>query len=157
MKTVGYIIVFLAGCFSLKTSLGQCNNSLYAMGFSGIIYSVNTSTGALTAVSGTAPNSNTSNAIAYAGGAIPTFYFFANSISGNLKFESFVPSTGIFTTLSLVNGPVDTVNSACIAPNYLGYYCLDIHGHLYYYTVTTNSWTTVTTVIKDQTGTDITS
>src|SRR5947209_4619805 len=109
MKPFRHAAILMIALVAVKAAPAQCNNTLYAMSYSGVIYSVNSTTAALTAVSGTAPGANTSNAIAYAGGTTPTFYFFANSKSGALVFESYVPSTNTFTNLSLAGGPADTV------------------------------------------------
>ncbi|MFL5787479.1 MAG: T9SS type A sorting domain-containing protein [Flavisolibacter sp.] len=144
---------------SINTLHSQCNNNLYALSPAGVIYSVNTSTTVLTAISNTAPSALVSNAMAYKG-VTNTFYFFANSQAGSAVFESFVPGVvppaGVFTTLSMVNGPTGTVNTACISTDGNGYYCLDSHGYIYYYNILTNTWNTVATTIKDQSGTDIT-
>lgn len=126
------------------------------MGYDGLIYSVNTTTAALTAVSGYPSSVSNANAMAYSGGATPMIYFFSNSNAGSLVFQSSNPATSTFTPLSMTSGPTGTVNSACVGPGYKGYYCLDTHGYLYYYKFSSGNWTTVATVIKDQTGTDIT-
>jgi len=159
MKHFRQAISFAIGILSLQTSSGQCNNTQYAVSYNGVISSVNTTTGALTTIASVTPASgvNNANAIAYAGGAIPKFYFFSNSNAGSLVFKSYTPTTLTFSTLSVLNGPTGTVNSGCITPNYKGYYCLDTYGYLYYYNITLNTWTTIATVIKDQTGTNITS
>src|SRR5438270_365195 len=82
----------LGGVLFFSAAHGQCNNNLYAMSYLGVISSVNTTNAGLTAISGAAPSANMANALAYAGGATPTFYFFANSNAGSLVFESYVPS-----------------------------------------------------------------
>jgi hypothetical protein len=156
MKYISRTTALVVLSLLCNTAQSQCNNNLYALSYAGVIYSVNPSTAALTAISSMAPNTNTSNALAYAGGTTPTFYFFANSNAGSLIFESYVPSTGVFTTLSMLNGPTGTVNSATISADYKGYYCLDSHGYLYYYRISSGKWFTIATTIRDQSGTDIT-
>jgi hypothetical protein len=141
----------------------QCNNNTYSISTSGIIYQVDTTTMALTAISGAAPGANFSNAMGY-NGATNTFYFFsASGLTGCptcITFYSYTPTiapAGIFTSLSMVNGPTGAINTGCISFNGAGYYCINTSGYLYYYNILLNTWTTIATTIKDQWGSDITS
>lgn len=78
------------------------------------------------------------------------------------KFVSFNPSTGTYDTLSIVNGPCGpdgttstTIRTGCVSQDGSGYYCLDVNGTLWYYSILAGTWTTISSVWKDQLGTDI--
>jgi hypothetical protein len=139
----------------------QCNNNTYAISYTGILYQVDTTTLGLTAISGTAPGADFSNALAYRG-STNTFYFFSNSgLDGTSPtFYSYlpvgVPPAGVFTALSMVGGPTGAINTGCISSTGQGYYCLTSNGYIYYYKFSSGNWTTIATVIKDQWGSNIT-
>ena len=139
----------------------QCNNNTYGLSSAGIIYQVDTTTTALTALSNAAPGTDYSNALAYRG-STNTFYFF--SVSGidgaTPTFYSFLPGAtpalGIFTPLSMVGGPTGAINTGCVSSTGQGYYCLTSNGYIYYYKFSSGNWTQIATIIKDQWGSNIT-
>src|SRR3954471_1942051 len=139
----------------------QCNNNTYALSYTGTIYQLDTTSLALTAISGVAPSANFSNALAYRG-STNTFYFFSTSgLDGSSPtFYSFLPTgippIGVFTALSMVNGPTGAINTGCVSSNGQGYYCLTSNGYIYYYKFSSGNWTTIATTIKDQWGSNIT-
>ena len=152
------LLIAIAGYSA--SSRAQCDNVLYSLSYTGVIYSVNPTTNAQTQISNAAPSTYIANAMGY-NGSSNTFYFFADGRGGASNvFESFVPgatlATGVFTTLSNVGSPSGTVNSGCVNPGGTGYYCLDNNGYIYYYDFASNTWTTITTSIKDGSGVDIT-
>ena len=139
----------------------QCNNNTYAISYQGVIYQLDTTSLTLTAISGTAPGADYSNAMAYRG-STNTFYFFSNSgLDGTSPaFYSFLPGAtpalGIFTALSMVGGPTGAINTGCVSSTGQGYYCLTSNGYIYYYKFSSGNWTQIATIIKDQWGSNIT-
>lgn len=148
MKCVWCLVLLLFCSHYLQA---QCYNNVYGISSAGTIYSIDLSTQTLTAVSGAAPSANNSNGLSY-NSKTNTFYFFANA-NTRYVFEFFKPGTtapnGSFTTLSNTGGPTKSIASGCISSDGSGYYCFDTNGNLYYYNIAANSWTTVTTSIKD--------
>ena len=154
-------ILWLVLAASRTSVQAQCNNNTYALSPGGIIYQVDTTTIGLTALSLAAPGTDYSNALAYRG-STNTFYFF--SVSGldgaTPTFYSFLPGAtpalGIFTALSMVNGPTGAINTGCVSSTGQGYYCLTSNGYIYYYKFSSGNWTQIATIIKDQWGSNIT-
>lgn len=155
-------IAFLVICSGIaKSSAAQCDGKLYGLGNNGIIYSINTTTAAATALSSaTDPNNPISaNGLGYNGS---TFYYFSKNTGGtngaNNLFESFTKAGGYSLPLSNSGSPSGSVNSGCISPDGKGFYCIDANGYLYRYDIAGNSWSTITQHFIDQTSnTDITS
>ena len=157
------VLLWLVLACSTNSAQAQCNNNTYALSTSGIIYQVDTTTMGLTAISSAAPSASYSNAMGYKG-STNTFYFFSNSgLTGCptcISFYSYTPTVapaGVFTQLSMVNGPTGGINTGTISFNGNCYYCINTSGYLFYYNILLNSWTTIATTIKDQWGQDITS
>jgi hypothetical protein len=86
------------------------------------------------------------------------FYFFQspnNSPSGK-TFRSYDPATNSYAVLTSPAGSSNIIRGGT-TNNGLGYYGLDISGVLYYYNIATNAWTTITSTLLNQAGTNITS
>ena len=83
------------------------------------------------------------------------FYFFKRPPSHPAQeFVSVDPATGIVAVLA--NCPTTyAVYVGCLTPDGTGYYCWDSQARLYYYRILTNTWTLITTDIRDQYGKDV--
>lgn len=148
-------------CVTLMEAGAQtCSNPanvIYGFTPTGQIRPITVSTG----VTGAALNpAYTGNAPSYANatGYNPLngkFYFFKrNPYSPPQEFMSFDPATNTYQMLA--SAPIAStyiVNLGCVTANGLGFYCLDAIGTLYYYRISTNTWTTICTNIRNQYGT----
>ena len=101
---------------------------------------------------GNAPN--LSNALGYSQLNGKYYFFKRNTTTAPQEFVSFDPSTNLYTYLAAapVAAGANVINLGCLNSAGLGYYCLDAFGGLYYYSVGTNTWTTICKNIKDQFG-----
>ncbi len=132
------------------------SSSLYAMDSTGKVYTMTTA-GAVTALnSSNAPSaSTTADAVGYN----PTnglFYYFLKNAS-TYTFNSYNPSlttSSAYTTLASPTG-AGTFYIGGVTSDGNGYYAIDTKGYLYYYSVSANTWTTVTTKIQDNSGTPV--
>ncbi len=83
------------------------------------------------------------------------FYFFKRSpANAPQEFVSYDPALTTTTILSSCPTP-NIVYVGCTTPDGTGYYCWDSQAQLFYYRVLTNTWTLITTDIKDQFGKDV--
>lgn len=133
------------------------SNIIYGINNNGLIYPVNVNTGVLgTAInppySGNAPE--LANGLAFNQLNGKFYYFKRLPNTPPTEFVSFDPATNAYEMLS---SPVTTqsVFSGSITNDGTGYYCWDHNGKLFYYKIATNTWTTITSNIKDQYGTDV--
>jgi hypothetical protein len=79
------------------------------------------------------------------------YYFKRNTIASPQEFVSFDPATNM--VVKLADCPASSIiNLGCTTADGLGYYCLDAAGKLYYYSIPANTWTTISSSIKDQFG-----
>jgi hypothetical protein len=85
------------------------------------------------------------------------FYFFKrNPYISPQEFMSFDPATNLYAMLAPSPvGAGNIINLGCVNNSGLGYYCLDAMGALYYYRISTNTWTTICTNIRDQFNTTL--
>src|SRR5688572_12702858 len=132
-------------------------NVIYGLTNAGTIHPIDVNTGVAEAAinpayPGNAPDQ--SNGIGY-NGLNGMFYYFKRIPSSSIiEFVSFDPATNNYTVL---NSPATTssVYSGSIAVDGLGYYCWDTQGTLFYYRISDNTWTTITTNIVDESGKDV--
>jgi hypothetical protein len=133
------------------------SNVVYGINNNGLIYPVNVNTGAI----GTPVNPPyTGNAPALSNGLAfnqlnGKFYYFKRlPNTAPTEFVCFDPATNAYTMLS---SPATTlpVYSGSITNDGSGYYCWDYNGRLFYYKIATNTWTTISSNIKDQYGKDV--
>ena len=132
-------------------------NVIYGLTNSGTIHAINVNTGVVDAslnpaYPGNAPDQ--SNGIGY-NPVNGKFYYFKRIPSSTIiEFVSFDPATN---TYELLSSPATTseVYSGSIPADGLGYYCWDTQGRLFYYTISNNTWTTITSNIVDQFGKDV--
>ncbi|HLK28099.1 MAG TPA: hypothetical protein VKT28_05925, partial [Puia sp.] len=133
-------------------------NNIFGVTANGAVYPINITNAAVgsqlnTASYATSPSQ--SNAIGY-NTINGKFYYFKNnptSSSGG-EFVAFDPILQTYTTLA--TSPVrTTVHAGCVSFNGTGYYCDDINGNLFFYNIVLNTWTTITSTILDQFGTNV--
>jgi len=140
----------------------QCNqNYIYGLTNVGMIQRIDVTNGSVAApmnpaFGGNAPN--LSNAMGYNPLNGKYYFFKRNAFSAPQEFMSFDPATNLYAMLaSSPVGAGNIVNLGCVNSSGLGYYCLDAFGVLYYYNVTLNTWTTICSNVKDQSGTTLSS
>lgn len=134
--------------------------TVYALDNQGFVYALNTSTAALQTPlnnSGVAPGSSSSNSIGYSAGKSKFYYFSIVNASGGSTFVSYngastyVNLTGPFTSGSNNYTVLGTSTS-----DGNGFYVLDKNGLLWYYKISTDTWTkVVTTKIQDNLGNNL--
>ena len=132
-------------------------NVIYGVTNGGAIHPIDVNTGiAATAVNpaypGNAPDQ--SNGLSYNPVSGKFYYFKRNTSSTIVEFVSFDPATNIYTLLSNPS-TTNSVYSGSLTNDGTGYYCWDTQGTLFYYNIASDTWTTITTNIKDQYGKDV--
>jgi len=147
--------------FSMQNMHAQvCSNpnNIFGLNSSGQIFPINISNANVgsqintTAYSGA--SANQANAIGYNSVNGMFYYFQVNPGAGSQVFVSYNPTTNTYATLA-ASPTSATVHAGCVSFNGAGYYCDDVNGVLYYYNITLNKWTTITSTILDQTGANV--
>lgn len=95
-----------------------------------------------------------SNAIGY-NPVNSNFYYYMVEDQTPIQFASFNSTTNVTTTLTPLPGYTDVV-SACINAGGTFLYCLNGGNNLCYYSIATDSWTTLTSDFVNQNGQDVT-
>ena len=132
-------------------------NVIYGITNAGTIHEIDVNTGvASTAINPAYPGNvpDQSNGLAY-NSVNGKFYYFKRIPSSSItEFVSFDPATNAYSVLT---NPSTTysVYSGSITNDGSGYYCWDTQGRLFYYNILNNTWTTITSNIKDQYGKDV--
>ncbi len=132
-------------------------NVIYGLTNAGTIHPINVNTGVAgpainPAYPGNAPDQ--SNGLGY-NLLNGKFYYFKRIPSSTIiEFVSFDPATNTYAMLS---NPATTssVYSGSITGDGQGYYCWDTQGNLFYYNISIDTWTTITSTIVDQFGKDV--
>ena len=143
------LLIILAG---QNANAQVCSGyTIYALDNAGYIYPLNTSTATLqTPLNNSAgPVSGTSNpnGIGYSTGT-SKFYYISKTNDGGSTFTSY-NGTSTYATLSSFTGTGYPVTGAATSDG-LGFYAIDYKtGALWYYLISLNIWTEVTTEIKD--------
>ncbi len=143
---------------SVNAQVCANSNNIFGVTSSGAIYPINITSAALgsqintAAYTGSSPNQ--ANAIGYNTVNGLFYYFKINPGVAGQQFVSYNPTLNVYTTLA--TSPITaTVHAGCVSFNGTGYYCTDVNGNLYFYNITLNSWTTITSTILDQFGNSV--
>ncbi len=159
---VAMSILFQLALKSVKAqTVSDATTLVYGLNSTGLIYPINTTT----ATRGTALNSSgtvntpgglsSPNGIGYASINSRFYYYWKNPSSANPgTFVSFNPATKAYETLSTVNAPMNPIRSGSVTADGK-YFCLDVTGKIYSYTISTNTWTLITDNLVDQDGNDV--
>ena len=147
-------LVLIALFFSLASFAQVCSNpsgTIYGLDGNGNIYPISVSNAAVSAAINTPLASpNQPNAIGY-DNVNGLFYFFQSNPD---KFVSYDPTTATYATLASPSG-ASTIRTGCVSFGGTGYYCSDVNGVFYYYNITANTWTTITSSIIDNDGNNV--
>jgi len=156
------ILVIASLCTQSPGVFAQCNqNYIYGLTNVGMIQRIDVTNGSVAApmnpaFGGNAPN--LSNAMGYNPLNGKYYFFKRNAFSAPQEFMSFDPATNLYAMLaSSPVGAGNIINLGCVNSSGLGYYCMDALGALYYYSVASNTWTTICSNIKNQFGTTLSS
>jgi hypothetical protein len=152
-------VLLISLCLASRLNAQVCSNPvnvIYGINSAGNVLPITVATGAVGAQInpsyGLVPPLSP-NGIGYSPNG--KFYYFKRSPSNPpQQFVSMDPGTGTITNLASCPTAND-VYVGCLTPNGSGYYCWDSQARLYYYTVSTNTWTLITTDIRDQFGKDV--
>src|SRR5437868_1679939 len=143
----------------ITLALGNPTNSIYGLTSNGEIYEIKTTNAVSVKTiknntySGASPSS--SNGLAYNTVNGKFYYFKRNYSSGSQEFVSFNPTLGVVTILTTASTITDDIHTGAITNDGKYYYTLDIQGILHCYNISTNTWTKITSNIKDQSGNDV--
>src|SRR5580658_599105 len=145
--------IILMNCASAQVCSSP-STTIYGLTAAGVIYPITVATAHVgTALNTADAGANQSNGIGY-NNVNGKFYYFNSVPDETNQFVSYSPTTNTYATLatfpSTNHVPTGTVNF-----NGTGYYCSDINGILYYYNIALNTWTTITSKIVDQSGTNV--
>jgi hypothetical protein len=78
-----------------------------------------------------------------------TFYYFQQNADNSQQFVSFNSATNQYTALAV--SPIrGGVVKGCVTADGTGYYCIDGDGDVCYYNIAGNSWTVISSNLKDQ-------
>jgi len=121
------------------------------------INTTNTNVGAQMNPAYTGNPSSYSNAMGYNNTNGRFYYFKRNSYIAPQEFVSFDPALNLVTYLTPSPATTTTIiNVGCVKPDGLAYYCIDAYGKLFYYNITLNTWTLITSNLVDQFGNNLT-
>ncbi len=131
--------------------------TIYGLNSSGVIYPITLSNANVGSKINTATGSpNQANGLGYNNMNGLFYYFNANPGTSSQQFVSYDPVHNTYKTLASCP-TTNTVHTGCVSFDGSGYYCIDVTGTLYYYSILLNIWTKITTTIKNQSGTNISS
>ena len=139
--------------------LGSPATSIYGLTSNGEIYEISTTNAAATktiknnSYSGNSPSS--ANGLAYNTVNGKFYYFKRNYSSGSQEFVSFFPTLGTLSILTTTSTISDDIHTGAITNNGKYYYTIDIQGNLNCYNINTNTWTKISSNIKDQFSNDV--
>ncbi|MGZ5135589.1 MAG: hypothetical protein ACXWCG_10580, partial [Flavitalea sp.] len=155
------LLATIGSCiFLMQVSAQVCSdpgNVIFGIRGDGNIFPININTGNIGAqinpvYPGNPPNAPNGIGFSLLNGK---FYFFKRTPSGaTQEFVSFDPATNAITVLSSCP-TANSVYVGCVTSNGLAYYCWDSQARLFYYNISTNIWTLITTVMVDQFGKDV--
>ena len=142
-------------CPPTMEASAQCNqNFIYGLTNTGMIRRITVASGTVAAPMNPAHTGNPasySNAMGYNPLNGKYYFFKRNTYVAPQEFISFDPATNLYQMLAPSPVPIGSIiNLGCVNNSGLGYYCLDALGTLYYYRVSTNTWTTICSNIRDQ-------
>lgn len=132
-------------------------NTVYGLTNGGFIHAIDVPTGTVSpainpAYPGNAPDQ--SNGLGY--NALNGKFYYFNRIPSStiIEFVSFDPATNLYQLLSSP-ATTNSVYSGSITNDGDGYYMWDTQGRLFYYKISTDTWTLITTTLVDQYGKDV--
>jgi hypothetical protein len=144
----------LTGCGSTSTPVVIIPaSSIYGLDSSGLVYGLTTTGTVSTAYNNTnkpGTASTTADAVGY-NASTGLFYYFLKNTSA-FTFNSYNPSlttASAYTTLASPGGGTNPVYMGGTTADGNGYYAIDNQGYLYYYNISLNTWTTISTKIED--------
>lgn len=142
------------GCASTSTQVVIISSSsIYGLDKAGLVYPMTTSGTVSTAYNNSntpSPTSTTADAIGY-NASNGLFYYFLKDAS-SYTFNSYNPSlttSAAYSTLASPPSGAGTINIGGTTSDGNGFYAIDNNGYLYYYDISLNTWTRVTTKIVD--------
>ena len=163
-KTILLIVWVVLFCLlALQRASAQVCSSpstvIYGLTSTGQIRPITVSTAAVGAAitpsySGNSPSS--CNGLGYNPVNGKFYYFKRNPDGSNQEFVSFNPATN--TVSILTDCPTtNTIRTGCVSFSGDGYYTLDAAARLFYYKISNDTWTLITSTFYNQSGTNITS
>ncbi|MBS1917082.1 MAG: T9SS type A sorting domain-containing protein [Bacteroidetes bacterium] len=156
-RTLAFTATFIVAFTNLNAQVcSSPTTTIYGLNGNGTIYPISLSNANVGTKVNTATGSpSQANAIGY-NNLTNTFYYFnvnPTSTSGG-QFVSYNATLNLYTTLA--TSPVRaTVHAGCVSFGGTGYYCTDVNGDLFYYNIVSNTWTTITTKIVDQSNNNV--
>jgi hypothetical protein len=154
-KLLAVVLISLTANFVNAQVCSSPNTTIYGLNANGVIYPINISTANVGTKVNTATGSpNQANGMGYNSVTGIFYYFNVNPGAGTQKFVCYNPLLNIYLTLASCP-TTNTIHTGCVSFDGTGYYCTDIMGILYYYSIILNKWTTITSTIKDQSATNV--
>ncbi|WP_430897898.1 MULTISPECIES: T9SS type A sorting domain-containing protein [unclassified Paraflavitalea] len=144
--------VFGQACLSSTT--------IYGLNSSGNVRTIDITTGAVGSsnLNSSSVGASASNGLGYNNFNGRFYYFRRNPNGSGSAFVSFSPIVLLNSETTHATFPTsDRILTGCISFNGLGYYCITTTGVLYYYNISANTWTAITSSFRLSNGTDITS
>jgi len=148
------LVLSLSGAAQVCSSPG---NVMYGLANTGEVQPINLTTGAVSprinaAYPGNPPNF--SNGIGYSTLNGKFYYFKRSPDVAPQEFVSWNPVTNSYQALRSCPA-TSSINVGAVTNDGLGYYCWDQAGVLFYYSIATNNWTTITSDIRTSSGVDV--
>jgi hypothetical protein len=150
--------IFCTICLSLFLANVQAQicsdavDTIYGLTTAGQIVGINVNNGGAVNIGTPSAGASNTNGVGY-NNANKAFYYFniSGGSAGSQQFVSYDPTTSTKTVLAAPPAsvlPADQIRSGCNTMAGTGYYMIDPltspHATLYYYNVTLNTWTTIT-------------
>ncbi|MBS1656338.1 MAG: hypothetical protein JSU05_15905, partial [Bacteroidetes bacterium] len=160
---VPFSLVFLIISQTPSTAKAQICASpstiIYGLTNNGDIYPINVTNGNVStkinpAYSGNSPSQ--ANSLGYNPVNGKFYYFKRNPSVSTQEFVCFDP--GLMTYTILASAPTsNTFHTGCVSQDGKGYYAIDVNANIYYYDILLNTWTLITSIIKDISSNDVSS
>lgn len=154
-KLLVVALITLTANYAQAQVCSSPNTTIYGLTSAGVIYPITLSTANVGTKINTATGSpNQANGLGYNSITGVFYYFNVNPGAGTQKFVSYNPVLNLYSTLASCP-TTNTVHTGCVSFDGTGYYCTDVQGIMYYYSILLNKWTTITSKIVDQSNNNV--
>jgi hypothetical protein len=151
MRDMTLVCISLVCLSSFSQVCSDPNGTIYGLDGNGNIYPINvTNANVSSAINTPEASPNQPNAIGY-NNVNGLFYYFQSNPG---KFISYNPSSSTYVTLASPAG-AGVIRTGCVGFGGTGYYCSDVNGVFYYYNISANTWTSITSSLIDNSGNNV--
>ena len=160
VRMAAVILLLAVQLFVIESEAQVCSNpntTIYGLTATGSIYPISVSNANVgAALNPVYPGyaAAESNAMGYNPTNGKFYYFKRNPNMSSQEFCVFDPGTMTYTILA--SAPTsDAIHCGCVTKNGTGYYAVDTQGRLFYYNIVLNTWTTISSNIRDANNSNV--